>query len=67
MPMLIEDKTVNDRESFVASSFAFYYYISRLGFISILTFYFTPRHWENIQCLAIVTFSFVPCVCTCLL
>ena len=47
MPMLIEDKTVGTR-SFVVLSFADYYYISRLGFISILTFYFTPRHLENI-------------------
>ena len=48
MPMLTEDKTVSGTGSFVALSFANYYYISRLGFISILTFYFTARHSENI-------------------
>ena len=48
MPMLIEDKTVSGTGSFVALSFAYYYYISGLGFISILTFYFTPTHPENI-------------------
>ena len=48
MPMLIENETVSGTGSFVASSFAYYYYIGRLGFISILTFYFTPRHSENI-------------------
>ena len=48
MTMLIEDKTVSGTGRFVASSFIYYYYISRLGFISILTFYFTPRHSENI-------------------
>ena len=48
MPMLIEDKTVSGTRSFVALSFTDYYYISRLGFISIVTFYFTPRHSENI-------------------
>ena len=47
MPILIEDKTVSGTGSFVASSFT-YYYISRLGFISILTFYFTLRDSENI-------------------
>ena len=67
MPMLIEDKTVSGTGSFLASSFAYYCYISRLGFISILTFYFTPRHSENISYLVIVTFSFVPLLCTCLL
>ena len=41
--MLIEDKTVSGTGSFVALSFAYYYYASRLGFISILTFYFSPR------------------------
>ena len=34
MRMLIEDKTVSGTGSFVALSFT-YYYISRLGFISI--------------------------------
>ena len=48
MPMLIEDKTVSCTGNFVVSSFAYYYYISRLGFISIVTFYFTPGHSENI-------------------
>ena len=48
MPVSIEDKTLSGTEHFVASYFAFYYYISRLGFILILTFYFTPRHPENI-------------------
>ena len=49
MSILIEDKTVSGTEIFVASYFAFYYYyINRLGFISILTFCFTPRHPENI-------------------
>ena len=38
MPILIEDKTVSDTGSFVASSFTYYDYISRLGFISILAF-----------------------------
>ena len=47
MPMLLEDKTVNGTVSVVALSFAYYCCISRLGFISILTFYFTPRHSEN--------------------
>ena len=67
MLMLIEDKTVSGTGSFVALSFAYYYYASRLDFISILTFYFSPRHSENISCLVIVTFSFVPLPCTCLL
>ena len=40
--MLIKDKTVSGTGSFEAFSFTYYYYISRLGFISILTFYFTP-------------------------
>ena len=44
MPVLIEDKTLCGMGSFVASYFAFYYYSSRLSFILILTFYFTPRH-----------------------
>ena len=48
MPMLTEDQTVSGTEWFVASSFAYYHYISRLGFISILTFYSIPRHSENI-------------------
>ena len=48
MRMLIENKTVSGTESFAVLSFANYYYISRLGFMSILTFYFTPRHSENI-------------------
>ena len=48
MPMPIEDKTVSGTGSFVALSFANYYCISRLGFISVLTFYFTPSHSENI-------------------
>ena len=43
MSIVIEDKTVSGTGSFVASSFAYYYYISRLGFISVLTFYFTQR------------------------
>ena len=38
MPILIEDETVSGTGSFVASYFAFYYVISRLGFISILGF-----------------------------
>ena len=38
MSILIEDKTVSGTGSFVAWSSACYYYISRLGFISILTF-----------------------------
>ena len=67
MPMLIEDKTVSGTGNFFVSSFAYCYYISGLGFISILTFYFTPRHSENIKCLVIVTFPFVPLLCTCLL
>ena len=48
MPVSIEDKSLSGTESFVASSFACYYYITRLGFVSILTFYFTPRHSANI-------------------
>ena len=48
MPMLIEDKTASGTGSFAASSFAYYYYISRLGFISILNFCCTLRHSENI-------------------
>ena len=48
MPILIEDKIVRGTGSFAASSFAYYCYISRLGFTSILAFYFTPRHSENI-------------------
>ena len=48
MPMLVEDKTASGTGSFVALSFANYYYISRVGSISILTFQFTPRHSENI-------------------
>ena len=46
--VLIEDKTLNGTGSFVASYFIFCYYISTIGFISILTFYFTPTHQENI-------------------
>ena len=61
--MLFEDKTVSDTGSSVSSSFVYYYFFSRLGFISVLTFYFTPRHSENIQCLVIVTFSFVHLFC----
>ena len=56
MLVLIEGKTLRGTGSFVASYFAFYYYISRLGFIPISTFCFTSRHPENIQCLVIVTF-----------
>ena len=37
MSFLIEDKTVSSTGSFVASSFGYYYYVSRVGFISILT------------------------------
>ena len=48
MPMLIEGKTVSGTGSFVALYFAYFYYISRLSFISISTFYFTLRHSENI-------------------
>ena len=40
---------------FVASYFAFCYYISRSGFISFLALYFTSRRQ------ATVTFSFVFC------
>ena len=43
MPVLIEDKTLSSTGSFVTSYFAFYCYISRLGFISILTFILLPR------------------------
>ena len=43
MPVLIEDETLSSTGSFVTSYFAFYYYISRLGFISILTFILLPR------------------------
>ena len=64
MSILIENKTVSNTGIFVASSFAYYYYINRLGFISILTFYFTPRHSEDISCLVIVSFSFAPLLCT---
>ena len=67
MPILIEDKTLSGTGSFVASSFACYYFISRLDFISILIFYFTPSHSENIYFLVIVTFFFVTLFCTCLL
>ena len=48
MLILIEDKTVSSTGIFVASSFAYYYYISRLGSISILAFYFTPTHSGNL-------------------
>ena len=34
----IEDKVVSGTRRFLASSFVYYYYISTLGFISILTF-----------------------------
>ena len=67
MPMLIKDKTVSGTESFAASSFAYYYYVSRLSFISVLTFYFTLRHSDKIKCLVITTFSFFPILCTGLL
>ena len=40
MPMLIEDKTVSGTGSFVASSFAYHYYISRLG-LGLFRFYLT--------------------------
>ena len=61
MPMLIEDETVSGTGNFVALSFEYYYYTSRLGFISILTFYFTPRHPENILCLVIATYLIATC------
>ena len=48
MLVLIEDKTVSGTGSFVAPYFTYYYFISGLGFISSLTFYFTPRHSVNI-------------------
>ena len=48
MPMLIGHKTVRGTGSFIASFFAYCYFIGRLDFISILTFYFTPMHSENI-------------------
>ena len=48
MSMLTEDKTVSGTGRFVASYFAHFHYISTLVFISILSFYFTPRHSENI-------------------
>ena len=38
MPMLIEDKTVSGTGSFVASSFVYHYYISRLG-LGLFRFY----------------------------
>lgn len=41
MSVLIEDKTVSGTRTFVASYFVFYY-ISRLGFVSILYFIFLP-------------------------
>ena len=42
MSVLIEDKTVSGTGSFVVSYFAFYFYISRFGFISILAFILLP-------------------------
>ena len=42
MSVLIEDKTGSRRRSFVASYFAFYYYIGRLGSISSLAFVLLP-------------------------
>ena len=42
MLVLIEGKTVNGTGSLVPSNFAFYYYISRLGFVSILAFIILP-------------------------
>ena len=42
MPVLIEDKSVSVMKNFVASYFAFYYYISWQVFISILTFILLP-------------------------
>ena len=42
MSVLVEDKTVSGTESLVASYFAFYYYISRLRFVSIFTFIIIP-------------------------
>ena len=43
MSVLIEDKTVSGTGNFVASYFTFYYYIRRLGFISILAFRFYSK------------------------
>ena len=48
--MLIEDKTVSGTVSFVSFSLTHYYYISRLGIISILIFYFTPKHLGPSDC-----------------
>ena len=59
MSDLIKDKNASGTGSFVVSCFTFYYFISRLGFISLLAFFFTPRHSENIQCLVIATFFVV--------
>ena len=41
-PVLNEDKTVSGTGSVVASYFAFYCYLIRLGFISILAFILLP-------------------------
>ena len=47
MPVLIEEETVSGTGSFFASSFAYYYYIGRLGFISILTFLFYSKAFRE--------------------
>ena len=43
MSVLVEDKIASDKESLVASYFTFYYYISRLRFVSIFTFIILPE------------------------
>ena len=50
MLVLIEDKTTSGTGSFAVSFFAYYYFV--------FSFHFTPRHPENIQSLAIFTFSY---------
>ena len=40
MSDLIKDKNASSTGSFVMSCFTFYYFISRLGFISLLAFFF---------------------------
>ena len=65
MSVLIEDKTVSGTRTFVASYFTFCYYISRLGFVSILCFIFLPDTqrifgaWQLLLLLLFISFVYI--------
>ena len=63
-PALNEDKTVSGTGSVVASYFAFYCYLIRLGFISILAFILLPG---TQRIFSARRFSFALLLCICLL